>query len=265
MANLVLAFVEIGAGAVILDAAIKGDSVANVIRGTATQNPVGGTAGQAAQGGGGGGPQGLYGQAGQAVRGAGGNIARALGASGYVNPVPGAKPGRIDQGVDYVLGPKGFLAPARSRILVAQNANSGWGPRGGRGGGVVAAQILDGPLKGAVYYVAEGIRPASGIHPGATVQPGTPLVVRNYSPWGGGLGSVEAGWGASASNPTTPLAQSLPGYGGDQSTQALTAGYSFARFVQAQGGPGGVFQTTKNVANRIMALFRRGTPRGVPF
>jgi len=42
VANLVLAFAEICAGAIVLDAGIKGDSITNVIKGQATQHPLAG-------------------------------------------------------------------------------------------------------------------------------------------------------------------------------------------------------------------------------
>lgn len=44
MANLVLTFAEVLAGAVVLDAAVKGDSIANVVRGQATQHSLPGAA-----------------------------------------------------------------------------------------------------------------------------------------------------------------------------------------------------------------------------
>lgn len=40
MANLVLAFAELVGGAVVLDAAIKGDTITNVVQGKATQHPL---------------------------------------------------------------------------------------------------------------------------------------------------------------------------------------------------------------------------------
>jgi hypothetical protein len=52
--NTVLAFAEIGFGAIVLDAAIKGDSIANVVRGQAQQHPIGGTSTSSSGSGGGG-------------------------------------------------------------------------------------------------------------------------------------------------------------------------------------------------------------------
>jgi hypothetical protein len=211
MANLVLAFGEILVGAIVLDAGVKGDSIPNVIRGQATQHPLAASTG-------------------------GTSAAGAASAAGnYQNPVPGASTGRIDQGVDYTLGSGGFLAPGRSQIIAADAHNAGW-----KGGGWITAKLLDGPLAGAVYYVAEGVAPAAGIVPGKIVDAGTQLVQRVTNPYNGALGNIEAGWANSAG--TAPQAQSSPGYGGDQSTQALTAGYSFSKFVHALGGVAGAFQ-----------------------
>src|ERR1700746_1016957 len=47
MANLPLAFAEVLVGAIVLDAGVKGDSIANVIRGRATQHPLAATSGGA--------------------------------------------------------------------------------------------------------------------------------------------------------------------------------------------------------------------------
>ena len=216
MANLVLAFGEILVGAIILDAGIKGDSIPNVIKGQATQHPLSGATSTAAAGG------------------TGVPSAAAGGAGGYVNPVPGARTGRIDQGVDYTLGPQGFLAPAPSVILQADQTNPGW-----RGGGYIAAKITSGYLTGLVYYVAEGIAPL--VQKGQQVAAGTVLGRGVSNPYNMVVGNIEAGW-ANPNSPGQPLAQTLSGYGGDQSTQALTAGYSFSKFVHALGGVAGVFQ-----------------------
>lgn len=48
MANLPLAFAELVIGAVVIDAAVKGDSIANVVRGAATSHPVAGLSGTTA-------------------------------------------------------------------------------------------------------------------------------------------------------------------------------------------------------------------------
>jgi hypothetical protein len=209
MANLVLAFGEILVGAIVLDAGIKGDSIPNVIRGQATQHPLT-TASAAGAGAGGADP----------------------GVGGYVNPVPGASTGRVDQGVDYHLGPQGFLAPGKSQIVYV-GAGGGWGNE------YVAGKLLDGPLAGAVWYIAEAPAKAAGIVEGAIVKAGQQITPPGSSTGG----AVEAGW-ANPSNPGQTLAQSMPGYppGGDQSTQALTAGYSFSKFIHALGGIAGTFE-----------------------
>src|SRR5215469_14328811 len=110
MANLVLSFAELLAGAVLLDAAIKGDSIANVIQGKATSHPLAGSSGSSSSTGAGG-------------AGAGTST---IPAGSYTNPVPGAQTGRIDQGVDYTLGSGGFVAPGRSQVLESTPSSSGW-------------------------------------------------------------------------------------------------------------------------------------------
>src|SRR6516164_10049214 len=162
MANLVLAFAELLAGAVILDAAIKGDSIANVIRGTATQNPIGGGTTRT-----------------------GGTTSTSAGTTGYTNPVPGAKTGRIDQGVDYTMGGQGFVAPGRSEILISDQSNSGWA-----GGGYIAGKFLDGPLKDRIWYAAEGISPTVAVH--AIVNAGDRVGVAAINPFNGTIGNIEA-------------------------------------------------------------------------
>jgi len=244
MANLVLSFAELLAGAVLLDAAIKGDSIANVIQGKATSHPLAGSSSSTAT---------------AAAAGGGGASTSTIPAGSYINPVPGAQTGRIDQGVDYTLGSGGFVAPGRSQILEATASSSGW-----QGGGYLAAKLLDGPLAGAVYYVAEGIRPLVKV--GDTVAAGTPLTSSIANPYNGVVGNIEAGW-ANPSSPTVPLAQSLSGYSGDQSRQGLTAGYSFSSFVHALGGVKGVFQGVgQALAPSILQAFQSGAEAGVvPF
>lgn len=242
MPNLVITFAEVLAGAVVLDAAIKGDSIPNVIRGQATQHSLPGADTSGAAGG----------TSASGVLGA-----DTLAPGTYTNPVPGASTGRIDQGVDYT--GKQFLAPGKSQVLVSDQSSSGWG-----GGGYVAAKLLDGPLAGSVYYFAEGIAPS--VKAGDTVNAGTVLGIPITNPFNQTLGNIEAGW-ADPASPSRPLAQSLSGYGGDQSTQALTAGYSFSKFVQALGGVAGVFQGAgQAISSAVQHEFGAGhTPAGVPF
>lgn len=240
MANQVLAFAEILAGAVILDAAVKGDSIANVVRGQATQHN-------------------LPGQDAGAQPGAASRFPSNAAAPGtYVNPIPGAQTGRIDQGVDYTLGPEGFVAPGNAKILQADSSNAGWG-----GGGYIAYQLLDGPLAGSVGYVAEGARPL--VQAGQTVAAGQQIATGATNPFNGVLGNIEAGW-ADPAQPGRPLAQSLADYTGDQSTAALTAGYSFSQFVTALGGVAGAFQGAGAQLERtIEQAFQSGQEHGVPY
>lgn len=240
MANLVLSFAELLAGAILLDAAIKGDSIGNVITGNVTTHPLPGSSGSASITGGGSSTPGVS------------SIPKGT----YTNPVPGARTGRIDQGVDYT--GSSFVAPGKSKILAADASNPGW-----KGGGWIAAQLLDGPLAGTVYYIAEGVKPL--VAKGQTVAAGTPLGSPATNPYNGIIGNIEAGW-ANVTG-TAPLAQSLSGYSGDQSTQALTAGYSFSTFVHSLGGVSGVFQGAGHaLAGAIEQAFSSGAEAGVvPF
>lgn len=260
MANLVLAFAEMLGAAILLDAGIKGDSIANVINGQATHhgldtgtNPV--TTAAAPVGAG-------VGTVAGGAKSAGGSVASgiAAGASGYVNPVPGAQTGRVDQGVDYLLGAAGFLAPGRSQILLANPSDSGWG-----GGGYIAGKLLDGPQAGQVWYAAENLLPTVKV--GDTVQAGAQVgKAAALGAFGVAAGRIEAGW-ADPGSPGRPLAQALPGYSGDQSTAGLTAGYSFDRFVSALGGVAGVFSGAgASLAGSIEHLFSGAShPSGVPY
>ncbi len=215
MANLVLAFAELLGGAIILDAGIKGDSIANVVKGQATQNPINPPAAATTS-------SGAVGQGLTSIGTSGGGSSTNIPPGTYTNPVPGASPSRIDEGGDYTLGPQGFLAPGRSKIV----ATSGSFFRGG----TVVAQLLDGPLAGQYYYVAEGIAPAPGITVGAIVPAGARLTTSIASPYNGTVGNIEAGW-ASASG--IPLAQSTGGY---IEGHATAAGVAWNNFVKSLGG-----------------------------
>lgn len=257
MANLVLAFAEMLGAAILLDAGIKGDSIANVINGQATHhgldtgaNLSGSVAGvgKAAV------------TSGAASTAAGAAASGAAAGAAYVNPVPGAQTGRVDQGVDYLLGAGGFLAPGRSQILLANPSDSGWG-----GGGYIAGKLLDGPLAGQVWYAAENLLPTVKV--GDTVQAGAQVgKAAALGAFGVAAGRIEAGW-ADPGSPGRPLAQALPGYSGDQSTAGLTAGYSFDRFVSALGGVAGVFSGAgASLAGSIEHLFSGAShPSGVPY
>lgn len=246
MSNLPLSFGALLAGAILIDAGFKGDSIANVVQGKATSHPLSGAAG---------GTSGTSGSAGSS----GSGSSPTLPAGSYTNPVPGAQTGRIDQGVDYTLTSKGAVAPGRSKILVADTSNQGWG-----GGGYVAAQLLDGPLAGEVYYFAEGVAPL--VRVGQEVAAGTQLVKPVTNPFNGILGNIEGGW-ADPQNPAVPLAQSLSGYSGAESLQGLTAGYSFSTFVHALGGVAGVFQGAGQALSSAVTAAASGgkVPAGVPF
>lgn len=239
MANLVLSFAELLVGAILLDAAVKGDSIGNVINGTATSHPLTGSGASSSTG------------STSSSTGAGSSSS----AAGYVNPVPGATTGRVDQGVDYTLGSAGFVAPGRSQIVYV-------GSGGGWGNEYVAGKLLDGPLAGSVWYIAEAAAKAPGVVEGAIVNAGEQIVPKGSSTGG----AIEAGW-ANPASPGQTLAQSLTGYSGDQSRQALASGYSFSTFVAALGGVSGAFEGAgATLAGAIEQAFSSGAEAGVvPF
>ena len=208
MANLPLAFGELLVGAILIDAGIKGDAIANVVKGVAKQHPLPQDAAAA------GGPV-ASDPLNAAAAGA------AAGSGGYVNPVPGASASRVDMGVDYTLPQGGhFLAPGDSIIKAVDN-RSGFG-------NYIAATLTSGPLAGHSYYVAEGVTPAVSV--GQTVKAGTPIANAYGGPYGYGV--IEAGW-ADPSISYDPLAKITGGY---QEGDSTAAGASFNRFVQSLGG-----------------------------
>lgn len=141
--------------------------------------------------------------------------------SGYVNPVLGASLSRTDEGVDYTLGPQGFLAPADSVIVTTQG---GWFR-----GNCIVAKILNGPYAGSQYFVGEGVQPAAGIAINVQVRAGTRIADRMVSPYNGILGNIEAGWWKGG----VPLAQSTGGY---TEGEVTAAGAAWDSFVRSLGG-----------------------------
>jgi hypothetical protein len=146
------------------------------------------------------------------------------------NPVPGWAPGRIDQGVDGTLAHP-YWAPLKMKVVFAQAHDVGWG-----NGGYIAGRVLRGSLTGAVVFVAEGIRPARKV--GDVVWAGQRLARRAVNPYNGIFGNIETGF-ANPNAPGQPLAQTFPGYSGDQSVQAITAGGAMNRMIYLLGGARG--------------------------
>lgn len=202
MANLPLAFGELLVAAILIDSAIKGDSIANVVRGVATQQPLslGGSAAAASSG---------------------GAAAPAVNTNGYVNPLPQVSNWeRTDQGVDASL-PVGapILAAGNGKVLgILQN----WF----KGQPLLYYQLSDGPDAGKVIYVAEQIIPT--VKPGDTLTPGQ--VIATYAPTGTAL---ETGW---ATDTGETLARSTTGY---TEGEVTPAGRSFRDFLNSLGAKAG--------------------------
>jgi hypothetical protein len=138
--------------------------------------------------------------------------------AGYVNPLPAtAQIGRTDMGVDASMNPGDpIVAPGTSRVL-------GITPNWYRGQPYVALQLLDGPMKGHNYYLAEQITPNVSV--GQIVQAGQPIA--HYAPSGTG---IEMGW--AGANWEQTLAQATSGYSEGEQT---AAGGSFRQFIDGLG------------------------------
>jgi hypothetical protein len=195
MANLVLAFGEILAGAVVLDAAIKGDSIANVIRGTATQQGLGGGSSTSIGGGSttGGGTTST-------------GSSSATGSSGATtNPFPGGwVPSRADMGYDGTFTGN-LVAPASGTITYASRSFSNWG-------GYLQLK-LDNAIPGLAsqtLYFAEGLFPT--VKAGQHVAAGQAIATAGTVGAQAGVpGNIE--WGlavnpTSIGTPTNPVAES---------------------------------------------------------
>jgi hypothetical protein len=135
---------------------------------------------------------------------------------GYVNPLPSATHGRIDEGVD--AGGTGVIrAVGNARIVKV----GGWGwPCEPPGSGVLYV-LLDGPAKGRHIYVYEGIRPT--VRAGQTVSAGA--TIGTLIP--GTSCGIETGW-ADANG--SPLAH-------DEYTEGAETrfGKSFLAFIRKLG------------------------------
>ena len=96
----------------------------------------------------------------------------------YVNPLPAnARIGRTDMGVDVDLNPGDpIVAPGTSRVL-------GIMPNWYAGQPYIGLQLLDGPMKGRNYYVAEQIDPA--VTAGQVIRQGQPIA--HYAASGTGI------------------------------------------------------------------------------
>lgn len=143
--------------------------------------------------------------------------APSLGASGYVNPLgKGFSLGRTDQGVDASAAPgTPIRAIGNAKVLGIQ-------PNWFKGQPYVYYQLLDGPQKGKVVYVAEQISP--NVKAGQTVRAGQQI--GTYASSGTG---IETGFGTPSGS---TLARSTTGY---TEGQATPAGQQFLKFLRSLG------------------------------
>jgi len=170
-ANLPLAFGELLVGALVIEAAIKGASIGDVIRGTAKQSGISGL-------------------------GAAPDSGQAAGGAPFSK---GASSSRLDQGQDVTSSM--FNAPVSGTIVAADQSNGGWA-----GGGLLALK-MDNPIAGLgsdVLYFAEGLAPTVPV--GKHVSAGDQIAIPAINPYNGTIGNIE--WGlANPRNPSQPLAQ----------------------------------------------------------
>jgi hypothetical protein len=145
-------------------------------------------------------------------------VSSAAPAGGYVNPLPAdAHIGRTDMGVDVDLKPgEPIVAIGNSRVV-------GIMPNWYAGQPYVALQLLDGPMKGHNYYVAEQITPSVSV--GQVIRAGEPIA--HYAASGTG---IEMGWAGSNWQQTLAQAQ---GNTGDASHNDAPAGVSFSNFLHS--------------------------------
>lgn len=143
----------------------------------------------------------------------------------YVNPFAGAVglvPERIDQGQDFAARAGTVAAIGRARIVdVIPGSRSGW-----EGEPYLYYQLLEGPDKGKLVYVAEGISPL--VRPGQEVHRGQ--AIASFVP--GSSTGIETGW--ASSTPTVSQAASLGASGGAETP----SGASFASFLRSLGVAG---------------------------
>jgi hypothetical protein len=162
--------------------------------------------------------RGTAGGSGQAPAGGSGQAPVPQRSGGYVYPLPSTRRiGRTDMGVDVDLNPGDPIsAPGTSRVLgVTQDWYAGQP--------YLALQLLDGPMKGRNYYVAEQID--ISVIPGQTVQAGQ--TIAHYAASGTG---VEMGW--AAPNWQQTLAQA-EGNTGDAHHNDAPAGISFRTWLDS--------------------------------
>lgn len=209
MANLVLAFAELAIGAVVIDAAIKGDSITNVVQGKATQNPVTGL-------GSGGGTT-----SSSSSSTTGTTATPTQNSNGYIDPLSKVTNWeRTDQGVDATL-PVGapIVAPGKVKILGVE-------PNWYNGQPFLYYQLLDGPDAGKVQYIAEQITDLAPV--GKVLNQGDTLAT--FAPSGTG---IEMGW-ATKSGQT--LAMATTGY---TEGYATSAGKDFRTWLNSLGAGAG--------------------------
>jgi hypothetical protein len=170
-------------------------------------------------------------------------------AGGYVNPLPAdARLGRTDQGVDANLKPgEPIVAIGRSRVL-------GVLPNWYEGQPYVALQLLDGPMQGHNYYLAEQITPAVSV--GQIVNSGQPIA--HYAASGTG---IEIGW--AGPNWEQTLAQATGRDNANIDDHANTpAGISFRDFLNslpAAGASGSSSATGAAAAADVASAGGTGT------
>ncbi|MGB0096606.1 MAG: phage tail tip lysozyme [Solirubrobacteraceae bacterium] len=157
--------------------------------------------------------------------------AATVNAAGYTNPyahTQNGRPNRVDMGSDYD-GTGEIDSFGEAKITFAGTGiGGGWTCATSINGGVVY-ELLDGAYAGKYIYVAEDVIPA--VHTGQIVAAGQKIADFPSN------GCDEMGWEApsTAGAAVEPLAETLPGFSGDQSPQAIACGDSISRFLHSVG------------------------------
>jgi hypothetical protein len=156
-------------------------------------------------------------------------VGMTLESGGYRNPlraVSGLTPDRVDQGVDY--GGSGPIY-AVGDGLVLNTTNRGW-----PGGAFITYQLVDGPARGRIVYVAENVIPRVrvGQWVGASTVLGT--LVNSY-PY------LETGWAAPPGNGDTAAAVAGQWTASASAHSWPTAyGDNFSQLLASLGAPPGI-------------------------
>jgi hypothetical protein len=222
MPNLPLAFAELLVGGIVLEAAIKGAGISDVVKGTAVTSPISGLSGTVGSPAGGG-PSGTNPSAANLATGNNPRGTAITSASGYIDPLPAVNAWeRTDQGVDASIAPGSkIVAPGKIKIM-------GIIPNWYNGQPYIWWKLLDGPDAGQYQYTAEQITGLATV--GQTLNQGDTIATVAASGTG-----TETGWATATGN---TLAMATSGYKEGYATKAGNAFRVWLNSLGAKAGTG---------------------------